>query len=110
LAIDKIDVRSMGMVKVAPILGARGVNVLDIVAPVLPSVSRPQVSPFDVALSKISTTTAAAISKSTTESVSVNKQTGVKPGSLGVKFDPVPGVGLRIKSLVPDGSAALSVS
>ena len=42
------------------------------------------------------------------KSVTVNKQTGIKPGSLGLKFGPTPGIGLRVNGVTEGASAALT--
>ena len=43
-----------------------------------------------------------------TNSVTVDKQSGIKPGSVGLEFGPNPGVGLRVNGVTDGASAALT--
>lgn len=42
--------------------------------------------------------------------ISIDKRMGQKPGRLGIKFKPTPGVGLMVSSIKPGLSAAVAVS
>ena len=45
-----------------------------------------------------------------TNSVTVDKQSGIKPGSVGLEFGPNPGVGLRVNGVTDGASAALTAT
>ena len=52
----------------------------------------------------------AQVGAPTTKSVTVDKQTGIKPGSVGLTFGPNPGVGLRVNGVTDGASAALTAT
>ena len=88
ISINGIDVRSLGMAEVLPLLKQDPIAMLEIIGPV--NVAPP------------------GYNQVVTKRVSVDKRTGSKPGSLGIRFRPTLGVGLMVVELVPGGSSELT--
>ena len=96
-SINGVDVTNMEMVDVVPILGSSDVLELLLVRALVP---QPAAASTPMPASRPQMLAA--------KSVKVNKQTGAVPGSLGIKFGPTPGVGLRVNGVTAGKSAALT--